>query len=219
MMSRRKIYLWEIIQEEQREKEKQTLEISDRCCNFCEVIEKNKIDITHRFSKEFEPYLEYLVEELQYIPSNELDNIYKQIEDRILRCLGTLDLLRGMSKKEVLKYEQLLEIEKSINLSIFSSDEKDVIAHFYMKMKKIGNDFFIFLNVIKRLFYGYELYQYDRTTLVWIPVEKTDENVRKMSIIQEMFGDTQIPIRIFWKYYFGEIGTEQKMKIGSIEIY
>lgn len=214
-----KKYLWEIVQEKNKKNLK--LEISNKC-GINEVRENRKIDISHRFSHIFEEYIAYMKEE--YFQKNEKEVKLIEIEDSILRSLGKLELIKGYSKKEIIKRKILEEIEKTINLDVFNTNEKDIIANYYYKMRDIREEWTIFIEVVEKIFKKIEKYEKEKSVsnknvLLYIPEEKTEENMKKMEIIKDIFLDINIPVRVFWKNYFGKIGENRMMKINEIEIY
>lgn len=214
-----KKYLWEIVQEKNKKNLK--LEISNKC-GINEVRENRKIDISHRFSHIFEEYIGYMKE--GYFQKNEKEVKLIEIEDSILRSLGKLELIKGYSKKEIIKRKILEEIEKTINLDVFNTNEKDIIANYYYKMRNIREEWTIFIEVVEKIFKKIEKYEKEKSVsnknvLLYIPEEKTEENMKKMEIIKDIFLDINIPVRVFWKNYFGKIGENRMMKINEIEIY
>lgn len=214
-----KKYLWEIVQEKNKKNLK--LEISNKC-GINEVRENRKIDISHRFSHIFEEYIGYMKE--GYFQKNEKEVKLIEIEDSILRSLGKLELIKGYSKKEIIKRKILEEIEKTINLDVFNTNEKDIIANYYYKMRDIREEWTIFIEVVEKIFKKIEKYEKEKSVsnknvLLYIPEEKTEENMKKMEIIKDIFLDINIPVRVFWKNYFGKIGENRMMKINEIEIY
>lgn len=211
MSREQKKYLWEIIQDEVNI----DLEISRRC-GINEVIEKNKIDISHRFSKEFKEYLKYkiLMEEEGYPQDS-----FKEIENLFLKMLGTLDLIRGTNKKRYIKNLILKEISNIINIDVFNNEEKEIIALYYYEMKKIGDETEIFKKALQKIFKNIEFYFVKEKILLYISAEKKSDNEKKVEVLIELFLNINYPIRIFWNNYFGVIGQNRMMILDKIEIY
>lgn len=211
MSREQKKYLWEIIQDEVNI----DLEISRRC-GINEVIEKNKIDISHRFSKEFKEYLKYkiLMEEEGY-----LQDSFKEIENLFLKMLGTLDLIRGTNKKRYIKNLILKEISNIVNIDVFNNEEKEIIALYYYEMKKIGDETEIFKKALQKIFKNIEFYFVKEKILLYISAEKKSDNEKKVEVLIELFLNINYPIRIFWNNYFGVIGQNRMMILDKIEIY
>lgn len=210
----RKRYLWEIIQDEQLNKEKINLEISKKCSIY-EVVAGNKIDISWRFSEEFKEYIKYKVFQKE---QNSKEN-FEKVENTLLKMLGNLDLIRGTNRKGYIKKIILEEISKILNIDVFNEEEKNIIALYYYKMKKIGSDIEIFKDVLEKIFNGVEFFCIKEKILLYVKEEKNITNKEKMKIIIDIFLDINYPIRVFWNNYFGKIGNNRMMIIDKIEIY
>lgn len=210
----RKRYLWEIIQDEQLNKEKINLEISKKCSIY-EVVDGNKIDISWRFSEEFKEYIKYKVFQKE---QNSKEN-FEKVENTLLKMLGNLDLIRGTNRKGYIKRIILEEISKILNIDVFNEEEKNIIALYYYKMKKIGSDIEIFKEVLEKIFNGVEFFCIKEKILLYVKEEKNITNKEKMKILIEIFLDINYPIRVFWNNYFGKIGNNKMMILDKIEIY
>ena len=207
-------YLWEITQYENLTGNKTLLKISNKC-SFYEVVNKKEIDISLRFSEEFKNYIGYkLLNEKEETKEN-----FEYIENELLKFLGKLDLIRGLNKKKFVKELIWKEISNFIDVSIFNENEKNIITLYYYRMKKSGNDFKIFLEVIKNIFKNILVFYTKKEILLYTSSTKEEKNIKKMQIIIDIFLDIDFPIRIFWKNPCGIIGVSQTLKIDSIEIY
>lgn len=213
MMSRKR-YLWEIIQDEQLNKEKINLEVSRRCSIY-EVVDGNKIDISWRFSDEFKEYIKYKV----FLKEQNSKKSFEKVENTLLKMLGNLDLIRGTNRKGYIKRIILEEISKILNIDVFNEEEKNIIALYYYKMKKIGSDIEIFKEVLEKIFNGVEFFCIKEKILLYVKEEKNITNKEKMKILIEIFLDINYPIRVFWNNYFGKIGNNKMMILDKIEIY
>lgn len=210
----RKRYLWEIIQDEQLNKEKIDLKISKRCSIY-EVVDKNEIDISWRFSEEFKEYIKYKIAQKE----NGSKENFERIENIFLKMLGNMDLLRGMNKKSYIKKIILEKISENIDITLFDEEEKNMIALYYYKMKKIGSDIEVFKEIIEKIFFKVEFFYTKEKILLYIKEEKSMTTKRKMEVLIAIFLDINYPIRIFWNNYFGEIDNNKMMIIDRIEIY
>lgn len=207
-------YLWEITQYENLTGNKTLLKISNKC-SFYEVVNKKEIDISLRFSEEFKNYIGYkLLNEKEETKEN-----FEYIENELLKFLGKLDLIRGLNKKKFVKELIWKEISNFIDVSIFNENEKNIITLYYYRMKKSGNDFKIFLEVIKNIFKNILVFYTKKEILLYTSSTKEEKNIKKMQIIIDVFLDIDFPIRIFWENPCGIIGVSQTLKIDSIEIY
>lgn len=210
-------YLWQIIQAEKRENKKEVIKISDRHSIY-EVVDNNKIDILYRFNKIFKNYLMHKVEYMsEYSSFNEEEYIY--LENEILHFLGEVDLLRGSSKKGFIINQIINVLLEEIDLKNFNLNELEIIAHYYYKVKKIGDDFRDFVRVVEEIFGKVKLYHMEGKILMVINQYKNIENLNKYRVLEDIFLDLTVKVRVFWKYPFGIIGENETMLINSIEIY
>ena len=144
---------------------------------------------------------------------------FERIENIFLKMLGNMDLLRGMNKKSYIKKIILEKISENIDITLFDEEEKNMIALYYYKMKKIGSDIEVFKEIIEKIFFKVEFFYTKEKILLYIKEEKSMTTKRKMEALIAIFLDINYPIRIFWNNYFGEIDNNKMMIIDRIEIY
>ena len=48
---------------------------------------------------------------------------------------------------------------------------------------------------------------------------KTEENIKKVEFLKEIFLPIGLELDLFWEYHFGVIGVEITMRIGEIAVF
>ena len=236
-------YLWEIMQYEKTNNTHKTLCLRENLCSAYEVNTSTQletdleINIFWRLADIFDRYLrnkeeiisEYYSENAdeienskQYIEEN-IEPIFKQIEDYLLHMIGNIDLLSEISYTAIVKNKILQEFLTEDELELFTPEEKDRIATYYIKMKKTGNNIVVFLDILRRFFPKSYVYIHKPTGQVVIyaycPKNELREWQRKMNVLLELFLDIfYVPYR-FWIYHFGVIGVDQTMQINNLLIF
>lgn len=211
-------FLWQIIQEEDRTGKNTDLKVSYRH-GHDEVLRGDEIDVVYRFEDIFQEYINHKAEVLEkgtYFEEEE----YEDIENKLLHFLGKTDLIRGMSKEYHISHLILQELSKYFDLRVFEKEEANRIVYYYKRVKRAGDALKCFKNVIEEIFGGMaNLYYMDGKILLIIDRYKSDENLKKYKIIEEIFIDITNEVRVFWKYPFGIIGEDKMMIMDAMELY
>ena len=210
-------YLWQLIQQEKITNEKNIITISDRRSIF-EVVGKNKIDIFYRFEEIFKSYVAYKGN-LLYRNEKFDEKSFEYLENEVFHILGELDLLRGISEKWYINTVIKENLLKFVDLSCFNEKQIDLICDYYYKIKQIGNNTKIFIEVLKDIFGRVKFYYMDKKVLIVIDKHQDSLNLKKYKALEDIFLDLTVKVRVFWKYPFGIIGENETMLINSIEIY
>ena len=79
----------------------------------------------------------------------------------------------------------------------------------------------IYRLTLQRFFPGARVFYYQKedTFLVYLPYDKNEQREKKVILLQLLFLDWVLKVRLFWQWHYGVIGDKLTMRIGNIAIY
>ena len=83
-----------------------------------------------------------------------------------------------------------------------------MIEAFKKSIKKIFKDSIIYDNLSS-----------DTNLVIYLNYMKTEENIKKVEFLKEIFLPIGLELDLFWEYHFGVIGVEITMRIGEIAVF
>lgn len=148
--------------------------------------------------------------------------------DILLHFLGELDLKSGIVKEEFIKLFLLRDIENRVyghelaeNIKEFEKRELDTILNGILTLSKAGSSLFLFTKIIKNIFNSSIVYMnknINKTLYIYLGVEKTKENISRISTVINTFLPINVSVKLFWDIHFGIIGIEDTMMINEIVV-
>ena len=84
----------------------------------------------------------------------------------------------------------------------------NMIEAFKKSIKKIFKDSIIYDNLSS-----------DTNLVIYLKYMKTEENIKKVEFLKEIFLPIGLELDLFWEYHFGVIGVEITMRIGEIAVF
>lgn len=197
------------------------MELSNVNINFTEVEEAVELNPYFRFYEIFKDMFNI---------NNEEDVEFREkLFDVTMHFLTEIDTMQGMNKKEYYTRFLLDDIKRGIlgdeirdKLSLFSVNEKNIIAANIIRLYITGEMLYLLKDTIRKIFKNstiYANYETKDELLFYIPFKKNDKNVAKMELIKEIFLPIKFHTETYWNDHFGIIGVEDTMKIDGIALY
>ena len=233
------LYLWNAILEADKQNKKAYFvaakhytmcnELMNEIINVINLNDEIPVNLNFRFSHIFNLYLKLYDNVL--ILDNDKKNAEKlmgEITNLLLHFLGRFDLLKGITKEEIIYSEIEKTFENSYGKHLFkffkklNHDEKRIISKMIYKMHRINNPFIPFEKALKKFFDTIYIYQHKEKPanyILYISNKKSSVNEDKLELIKALFFDATCSLEVFWEYHFGIIGINETMKINQIAIY
>ena len=159
-----------------------------------------------------------------------LKNFKKNVENNVINYLRELDFISGTTvidvicekiskeiKNEVLgkklkKYFFQLNREEQeyISLLVYNQQINSVNC---MKNFKIGVQYFFYDSII------YNEKQQKNKIIIYINKEKNKLNIGKIKILELLFLELGLNLKVFWKNHFGVVNVDETVKIDEIAVF
>ena len=153
----------------------------------------------------------------------------KSLVNILFHLLGEMDLYLGQNKKDIIVKEMRKDIENgcfgkdSTNFfKLFKEYEKHIIVDILYDMYCYLNMIEAFKKSIKKIFKDsiiYDNLSSDTNLVIYLNYMKTEENIKKVEFLKEIFLPIGLELDLFWEYHFGVIGVEITMRIGEIAVF
>lgn len=180
---------------------------------------------------EINPYYRYfhIFKEL-FHPDNTSDEALRNyLLDITLHFLADIDRMQGMNKKEFYIRFMLRDIEANVfgrqvreNMKAFSKREQELVAFNMLRLYQTGEALYLVKDTLKNIFKNCFIYiksEEQDELLLYIRQKKTEENRKKVQLIQEIFLPVGFHMEIYWQYHFGIIEIEETMVVDRIALY
>ena len=204
-------------------------------------IEKDNENINFEIAEIISPYIEVNMSNINNIQS-EIETTDVKVEinpfirfNEIFQIitypdlLGEMDLYLGQNKKDIIVKEMRKDIENgcfgkdSTKLfKLFKEYEKHIIVDILYDMYCYLNMIEAFKKSIKKIFKDsiiYDNLSSDTNLVIYLNYMKTEENIKKVEFLKEIFLPIGLELDLFWEYHFGVIGVEITMRIGEIAVF
>ncbi|WP_083227011.1 iron-dependent peroxidase [Lysinibacillus xylanilyticus] len=149
--------------------------------------------------------------------------------DIALHFLAEIDRMQGMNKREFFIRFILKEIEANVfgnlvrdNIHAFTKKEQEIVVLNMLRLYQTGEEIYLLKDTLKRLFKHCIIYvksEEQDELLLYIPQKQTEQNQRKVQLVQEIFLPIGFHIEVYWQYHFGIMGAEETMKLDRIVLY
>ena len=159
-----------------------------------------------------------------------LKNFKKNVENNVINYLRELDFISGTTvidvicekiskeiKNEVLgkklkKYFFQLNREEQeyISLLVYNQQINSVNC---MKNLKIGVQYFFYDSII------YKEKNQKNKIIIYINKEKNKLNIGKIKILELLFLELGLNLKVFWKNHFGVVNVDETVKIDEIAVF
>ena len=159
-----------------------------------------------------------------------LKNFKKDVENNVINYLRELDFISGTTvidvicekiskeiKNEVLgkklkKYFFQLnrEDQEYISLLVYNQQINSVNC---MKNFKIGVQYFFYDSII------YKEKNQKNKIIIYINKEKNKLNIGKIKILELLFLELGLNLKVFWKNHFGVVNVDETVKIDEIAVF
>ena len=159
-----------------------------------------------------------------------LKNFKKNVENNVINYLRELDFISGTTvidvicekiskeiKNEVLgkklkKYFFQLNREEQeyISLLVYNQQINSVNC---MKNFKIGVQYFFYDSII------YKEKKQKNKIIIYINKEKSKENTTKLKILELLFLEFGLELKVFWENHFGVVSVDETVKIDEIAVF
>ena len=159
-----------------------------------------------------------------------LKNFKKNVENNVINYLRELDFISGTTvidvicekiskeiKNEVLgkklkKYFFQLNREEQeyISLLVYNQQINSVNC---MKNFKIGVQYFFYDSII------YKEKNQKNKIIIYINKEKNKLNIGKIKILELLFLELGLNLKVFWKNHFGVVNVDETVKIDEIAVF
>ena len=155
------------------------------------------------------------------------ENCRNLASNLIFHALARQDLLSGLTLARLEQAKILEKLESGyygaeVGKSVASLDveRKELLAAILFRQEKERRTYF--LEALKAFFPRARVYFYrdDHKILVYLPYEKTEENMRLLDIVEFLFCDLASAEReYYWTIPFGIIGEPATLELGNCVIY
>ncbi|AVQ29100.1 hypothetical protein C4N20_13725 [Fusobacterium ulcerans] len=192
---------------------------------------QNEIE-TSDVKVEINPFIRFndIFQIITYPDFEEMEiELKKSLVNILFHLLGEMDLYLGQNKKDIIVKEIRKDIEKgcfgkdSTKLfKLFKEYEKHIVVDILYDMYCHLNMIEAFKKSIKKIFKDsiiYDNLSSDTNLVIYLNYIKTDENIKKVEFLKEIFLPIGLELDLFWEYHFGVIGVEITMKIGEIAVF
>lgn len=192
---------------------------------------QNEIE-TSDVKVEINPFIRFneIFQIITYPDFEEMEiELKKSLVNILFHLLGEMDLYLGQNKKDIIVKEIRKDIEKgcfgkeSTNLfKLFKEYEKHIVVDILYDMYCHLNMIEAFKKSIKKIFKDsiiYDNLSSDTNLVIYLNYIKTEENIKKVEFLKEIFLPIGLELDLFWEYHFGVIGVEITMKIGEIAVF
>ncbi|MFJ8087152.1 iron-dependent peroxidase [Lysinibacillus sp. NPDC095746] len=163
-------------------------------------------------------------------PDNTSDIEFRNyLLDTVLHFLAEIDRMQGMNKREFYIRFILREIEADVfgklvrdNIHAFTKKEQEIVALNMLRLYRTGEEIYLLKDTLKRLFKNCMIYvksEDQDELLVYIRQKQTEQNERKVQLVQEIFLPIGFHMEVYWQYHFGIIDAEETMKLDRIALY
>ncbi|MFJ8462013.1 MULTISPECIES: iron-dependent peroxidase [Lysinibacillus] len=149
--------------------------------------------------------------------------------DIALHFLAEIDRMQGMNKREFFIRFILKEIEANVfgnlvrdNIHAFTKKEQEIVVLNMLRLYQTGEEIYLLKDTLKRLFKHCIIYvksEEQDELLLYIPQKQTEQNQRKVQLVQEIFLPIGFHIEVYWQYHFGIMDAEETMKLDRIVLY
>ena len=159
-----------------------------------------------------------------------LKNFKKNVENNALNYLRTLDFVSGTTVIDVIcekisediknavlgiklkKYFLLLNREEQEYVSLLTYNQRINNVN-CMKNFKLGIRYFFLDSLI------YREKQQKNKIIVYINKEKNKGNIVKIKILELLFLELGLKLKVFWKNHFGVVNVDETVKIDEIAVF
>lgn len=222
-------YIWEFYNENKK------FIVSDKnICPYLEVFSTDGdveyVNIFKRFSKLFLPK-RIIQDEKDYIEIlNKYINDSKYIElaNLAMHYLAQLDRVKALSSIDLISYNIFQDINKNVygeklknDFLSLSRNKQKIILNLLAKYNENDQTETVYDEVLYRCFSKVRIY-YEKPTNkvhIYIGEEETKNNKILLKVINYLFLDIGVNIRVMWKNnHFGIIGIDESMMINKISL-
>ena len=152
----------------------------------------------------------------------------KELENILFHYLAQLDRKCGISYPAICYY--LLDRKimaggygaKIKELYAALQEKEQLTIQFYLyKYNQHKRRKYYYKEAVEALFPGSRLYFYqdEGKFLVYLPYAQSAYKQKLMQLVELLFMDLTVEVRLFWQYHFGIIGNQKTMILDEIEIY
>lgn len=242
-MRKEYLYLWypltSFIEKDERdinfivpEKVSPYLELNTKSITYLdnELEKQGIIDIEINPYMRFNGIFQYLLHsEYEEIADTNDDILRKALTNILLHLLGELDLYLGQNKKDIIVKQMTKDIvngsfgqDMTQMFDIFKKYEKHILVDLLYDTYNSLDILEAFKKAIKKIFKHsiiYDKISSNTNLVIYINLPKTDENVKKVEFIKNLFLPVGLELDVFWEYHFGVIGVDITMMIGEIAVF
>lgn len=149
--------------------------------------------------------------------------------DVCMHYITQLDLREGLSKEDF--YCSLIAEDinqgkygesAAKNFSLFEKGEQKIILHSYLQLLKTENYQEEFRKAVIRLYAGAIIYENNEAAhelLVYLGVEETEKERRKLELLVELFLPVRERVFLFYEHHFGIIGVDETMVVDEMVVF
>jgi len=149
--------------------------------------------------------------------------------DAYMHYQNQLDLRSGLTKSEYYIRAILKDILNGVYGSVAASaiilfENKQVKSILYgmLRLFQEQDSIEIFRQVVRALYPRAVIYRNAdvyREILMYLPIEKSKTEQKKLEFLINMFLDINYTVFVFWMYHFGVIGIDETLKFGEMVIF
>jgi len=185
-----------------------------------------ELNLLYRFADIFQ---EILAPEGMGLGEGEYAQFCRYFVDAVLHAVLYTDLRRGLTRRELYIYKILEELKDGTfwaglaeRFALIGRHKQGRLAALVLRQMETGSSLGLFRRAVLVLYPRARLYQIKKEPkklLLYISLQKTQEEERRLSFAEDMFLPVGYELRVFWQYHFGVIGVEGTMKLDEMALY
>lgn len=196
------------------------MEIAFDDINCTKIADNRKVEVNYwyRFYDIFK--------DLFNINNKEDIELREVLFDVIMHFLGELDLMSGINKEYFYKQLLLKDINNNIygeflkeNIKVFSIDELNYFLDGLINQYKCNTSLLLLRKVTKSIFKSCIIYiskEKPKEIYVFLGEKYSEEKLKKINMILEVFMTINMKPLIFWDKHFGIMGVEDTMILDNM---
>lgn len=149
--------------------------------------------------------------------------------DVYMHYQSQMDLRRGLTKSEYYIRAILKDILNGVYgtaaaeaIILFENEDVKNILYGMLRRFQEQDPIEIFRQVVRSIYPRAVIYRNAdvyREILMYLPIEKSDQEQRKIEFLISMFLDINYTVYVFWTYHFGVIGIDETLKFGEMVMF
>lgn len=188
------------------------------------------VNIFKRFSELFLPerIIQNEKEYIEILNKYMNDSRYIELANLAMHYLAQLDRIKALSSIDLISYNIFQDINKNVygeklknNFLSLSRDKQKIILNLLAKYNENNQIETVYDEALYRCFSKVRIY-YEKPTNkvhIYIGKEETENNKILLRVINYLFLDVGVNIRVMWKNeHFGIIGIDETMIIDNISL-